>query len=105
MWHEIQNVGFNREQFSSNIFQFMAHENLMMRALYSLAQHENEAVYVQKRGTTIITLKEIQLNVKFWLSFPCKLIIDISTQIISHEYITSYVIVLPEKDNVLNAER
>ena len=104
MWREIQNVGFNREQFFSNIFQFMAHENVMMRALYLLI-HENEAIYAQKRGTAIITLKEIQLNGKFWLIFPCKLIIDISTQIMSHEYITSYVIVLPEKDNVLIAER
>ena len=103
MWREMQNVDFNREQFSSNIFQFMAHENLMMRALYLLI-HENKAVYAQKWGTTIITLKEIQLNVKLCLIIPCKLIIDI-TQIMSHEYITSYVIVLPEKDNVLNAER
>ena len=37
----------------------------MMQVLYSLVQHENEGVYAQKKGTTIITLKDIQLNLKF----------------------------------------
>ena len=57
MWCEIQDVSINRKLISSNIFQFMVHENLMMQAMYSLEQHENNAVYAHKKGTTIITLK------------------------------------------------
>ena len=57
MRREIQNVSINREELSFNMFQFMVQVDTMMRALYSLAQHENEPVYVHKRGTTILILK------------------------------------------------
>ena len=66
MWSEVQNASINREQFSFSMFQFMAHENSIMQALYSLAQRENEIVCMHKRVATIITSKEIQkLSMKF----------------------------------------
>ena len=60
MWREVENVGINGEELSSNMFQFIAHVHWIMRSLSLLVQHENEAVRTQKSGTTIITLKEIQ---------------------------------------------
>ena len=51
MWREVENMSTNREELPSNMFQFIAHVHSIMQALYSLAQHENEAVRTQKSGT------------------------------------------------------
>ena len=49
MRRKIQNVSINGEEHSSNMVQFIAQVDTMMRALYSLAQHEDEPVCVHKR--------------------------------------------------------